>query len=410
MFQSLEFLIQDPYTWSTAAGYQILELNEFFNDVNFDATDFIDAPQSVVEAGILHSLQSSRSPMVIWARDVTVLQWSWISDFNQSRFSYFFLSKTNGILSSSPDYSSIWLKYYPFVAHCTIDKVSLALSDHTPLRYVNQSNYPVFAGGDLQFGHWVSDTLYKFLLYKIDGISNVIICNQLTSYYLSALRYIYSSESILPNVLQLPLPNANLEMLHFNKLAIPVNFPLAARYALVRSRLPTPELNIRPSFSAYLYRGTRDGVARIANEDDILSKLLDRNIIILRPETFSFADAHKFYASIKHMIIPHGGSTANVNLFSPMGTRMTYLYPSSFDNLTPEIIQGAAYFLVPWIRNTKLIRSEVTSTTMYNNPVPQIVVPVENLCDTIDKLKEQNVSTNFSESNVIPEYTGTPVV
>jgi len=376
-----------PEIWASSAGYHVHYSHTLPKTPSFEFAK-TDVP-AIDNAAGMHLEHLQRSPLVIEAVDVTVIQWHWNRQTHDSRYTYFFCSRTGDFLVSEPEQSSIWLKYFPIFEMQSPESIKLKIDLKEFVIEIPQDNFGLFCGGELHFGHWMADTLYKFTLSDHFPVTKrPYVCNRLTPYYLSALKYLMTGEmNSIPDIRFLPANLGQLVAFKFKKLFVPAHFPLALRYGLVRNWLDRKiKLPSQKWKGLYLGRGTINDSNRIKNETEVIETVLRRGYMAVYPHTLQFEEAHILFSASKVFLVPHGSASTNFFLFGGNSSKMVYIAPNDFELTTAETVCGSAYYLTSALARTKFVRSKgPNSGSKDASGQSEIITPIHELNQILDK-------------------------
>jgi hypothetical protein len=352
-----EYQLSSPEEWAKRSEYRL-----FFADIDpppVNRPSVERLPDAIEQAIQLHQSQSKYCPLLVEAINVLVIQWHWTGENSNSQYTYFFISRNGDFLISDVELNPIWLKYFPFIKSIKDGIITLEenFENNVSGNVIDTSGF--FCGGNLHFGHWISDTLYKFVLDDLfPSCENLFICNHLTKYYREALTYVWSSQKRASRKIAfLPESSKKLTVYQFRKVYIPLQFSLPLRYQLVRRSLSnlidknhTSELT-----GVYLERGLYDSERRILNEEFVTNLMLSRGNIIVRPHALSFANAHKLFNTCRFIVTSFGSSSVNFAIFAKETAKLVCFIPPCYYSTTPEIVLGSAYYQSLSLERTVLL-------------------------------------------------------
>jgi hypothetical protein len=120
--------------------------------------------------------------------------------------------------------------------------------------------------------------------------------------------------------------------------------PWAVDY--IRQRLRPPDLERVPGRRIYVTRGRERHNRTVANEEDVVGLLAERDFTVVDPGTMPVADQIRTFAEAEWIVAPHGAALTNLAFASP-GASVIELFPPDYVQLCywklADCVPGLSY-------------------------------------------------------------------
>jgi len=312
----------------------------------------------------LYTLQNDHNtPGFVVAKDVTLLAWNWDLSGKTRSYKFFMISRNNDLLHEYPDSAACWLKYFPIFSETddrSTSNITLKL-DLTQAAYIETPANLTYACGTLHFGHWIGDSLFKYLICDA-GIP--ILTTKLFPYQIDALSFLQDPKKDSKVLLPVDLGDKRLLISKVSRIRVPINFSIHFRTKIIRNAISKAlqSTNLEPlgerqqikKSKVYLVRGVINGKSRTANESDVIERCKEREISCVDSSKLSFKDAAFAYRNFHEFFCTYGSSNLNFNIFSNDYAHLNYVFPENFRRYSDEKMSAGGFYPLPLISRTKV--------------------------------------------------------
>ena len=254
----------------------------------------------------------------------------WMHPYDHGFLDYLMYPFTRKLQSFSRD---VWrIKAAPFVqAYNEADGSTIFNFDDVRNVQVRSDRPCFYIGGRDNFLHWLVDHLTHAVSSEaqIFGKEACLVTSRLTEWQKQTLNFFGVSKPIL----ELCPPENRSTFFHFEKLIVPVGYPLAARFMSLRQRYA--KLYGRPKSKGadlYLSRGKMRPRHRVANEDEVATYFVNLGFEVLYPEQMPLEEVARRCSEASIIATAPGSANGNYFIFSDADAILIYMVPGFSKN------------------------------------------------------------------------------